>query len=40
MMNFQYYWQDVVKGFVLLVALVFSFTLSLKKQRFVAAVQL
>lgn len=40
MMNFQYYWQDVVKGFVLLVALVFSFTLSLKKQRFVAAVPL
>lgn len=40
MMNFQYYWQDVVKGLVLLVALVFSFTLSLKKQRFVAAVQL
>jgi len=40
MMNFQYYWQDVVKGLVLLVALVFSFTMSLKKQRFVAAVQL
>lgn len=40
MMNFQYYWQDVVKGFVLLVALVFSFTLSRKKQRFVAAVPL
>lgn len=40
MMNFQYYWQDVVKGFVLLLALVFSFTLSRKKQRFVAAVQL
>jgi simple sugar transport system permease protein len=40
MMNFQYYWQDVVKGFVLLVALIFSFTLSRKKQRFVAAVPL
>lgn len=40
MMNFQYYWQDVVKGFVLLLALVFSFTLSRRKQRFVAAVQL
>ncbi len=40
MMNFQYYWQDVVKGFVLVVALIFSFTLSRKKQRFVAAVPL
>ena len=40
MMNFQYYWQDVAKGFVLLVALIFSFTLSNKKQRFVAAVPL
>lgn len=40
MMNFQYYWQDVVKGFVLLVALVFSFTLSRRKQRFQAAVPL
>lgn len=40
MMNFQYYWQDVVKGLVLLVALIFSFTLSRKKQRFVAAVPL
>ncbi len=40
MMNFPYYWQDVVKGFVLLVALVFSFTLSRRKHRFVAAVPL
>jgi len=40
MMNFQYYWQDVVKGFVLLVALVFSFTLSRRKQKFQAAVPL
>lgn len=40
MMNFQYYWQDVVKGLVLLVALIFSFTLSRRKQRFVAAVPL
>ena len=40
MMNFQYYWQDVVKGFVLLVALVFSFTLSRRKARFQAAVPL
>ena len=40
MMNFQYYWQDVVKGFVLLVALIFSFTLSRRKQRFQAAVPL
>ncbi len=40
MMNFPYYSQDVAKGFVLLVALVFSFTLSLKKHRHVAAVPL
>ncbi len=40
MMNFPYYWQDVVKGLVLLVALIFSFTLSRRKQRFVAAVPL
>jgi simple sugar transport system permease protein len=40
MMNFPYYIQDVVKGLVLLVALVFSFTLSRKKQRHVAAVPL
>jgi len=40
MMNFPYYWQDVVKGLVLFVALIFSFTLSRKKQRFVAAVPL
>jgi simple sugar transport system permease protein len=40
MMNFQYYWQDVVKGLVLLVALLFSFTLSARKRRFTAAVPL
>ncbi len=40
MMNFPYYWQDVVKGLVLLVALIFSFTLSRRKSRFVAAVPL
>jgi len=40
MMNFPYYWQDVVKGLVLLVALVFSFTLSRRKHRHVAAVPL
>jgi len=40
MMNFPYYWQDVVKGFVLLLALVFSFTLSRTKHRHVAAVPL
>ena len=38
MMNFPYYWQDVVKGLVLVVALIFSFTLSRRKQRHVAAV--
>lgn len=40
MMNFPYYWQDVVKGLVLLIALVFSFTLSRRKHRHVAAVPL
>ena len=40
MMNFPYYWQDVVKGLVLLVALIFSFSMSRRKQRFVAAVPL
>jgi len=40
MMNFPFYWQDVVKGLVLLIALVLSFTLSRKKQRHVAAVPL
>jgi simple sugar transport system permease protein len=38
MMNFPFYWQDVVKGLVLLVALILSFTLSRRKQRHVAAV--
>ncbi|MFN2487029.1 MAG: ABC transporter permease, partial [Acidimicrobiia bacterium] len=33
-----YYAQDVVKGVVLLIALVFSFTLSRTKQRHVRAV--
>lgn len=32
-----YYWQDVAKGAVVLLALVFSFTLSRRKTRFVAA---
>ena len=36
--GFPYYGQDVVKGAVLLLALVFSFTLSRKKSRFIAAV--
>ena len=36
--GFPYYGQDVVKGLVLLMALVFSFTLSRKKSRFVPAV--
>ena len=36
--GFPYYGQDVVKGLVLLTALVFSFTLSRKKSRFVPAV--
>lgn len=40
MMNFPYYIQDVVKGLVLLAALLFSFTLSRRKQRHVAAVPL
>lgn len=40
MMNFPYYWQDVVKGLVLLVALVFTFTLSRRRRRHEAAVPL
>ena len=36
--GFPYYGQDVVKGAVLLLALVFSFTLSRKKSRFISAV--
>lgn len=36
--GFPYYGQDVVKGLVLLLALIFSFTLSRKKSRFVPAV--
>ncbi len=40
MMDFPYYTQDIVKGLVLFVALIFSFTLSRKKQRHVAAVPL
>ena len=35
--GFPYYAQDISKGIVLLLALVFSFTLSRKKARFVAA---
>ena len=37
-LGFPYYGQDVVKGSVLLLALVFSFTLSRKKSRFISAV--
>jgi len=33
-----YYAQDVIKGFVLVVALIFSFTLSRKRVRYVSAV--
>ena len=33
-----YYAQDVVKGLVLVTALIFSFTLSRKKARYVSAV--
>ena len=36
--GFPYYAQDIVKGAVLLLALIFSFTLSRKKSRFIAAV--
>ncbi len=36
--NFSYYWQDVAKGAVVLVALLFSFSLSRRKARFVPAV--
>ncbi len=36
--GFPYYAQDVVKGLVLLTALIFSFTLSRRKYRFVPAV--
>ena len=36
--GFPYYAQDVVKGLVLLTALIFSFTLSRKKSKFVPAV--
>ncbi len=36
--GFPYYAQDVVKGLVLLTALIFSFTLSRRKSRFVPAV--
>lgn len=38
MKNFSYYWQDVAKGVVVLVALLFSFSLSRRKARFVPAV--
>jgi simple sugar transport system permease protein len=33
-----YFAQDVIKGLVLVVALIFSFTLSRKKMRYVSAV--
>ena len=35
--GFPYYGQDVIKGAVLLLALIFSFTLSRKKSRFISA---
>ena len=37
MKGFQYYYQDTAKGTVLIVALIFSFTLSRKKSRYVPA---
>ncbi|MFT0761993.1 ABC transporter permease [Scrofimicrobium sp. R131] len=37
MMGFQYYQQDTAKGIVLIVALLFSFTLSRKQSRYVPA---
>ncbi|MBA3019925.1 ABC transporter permease [Propionicimonas sp.] len=37
MMGFQYYYQDTAKGLVLLVALVFSYTMSRKRVRFTPA---
>ncbi len=33
-----YYWQDVYKGIVVIIALIFSFTLSRRRARFVSAV--
>lgn len=38
MNGFQYYFQDTAKGLVLIVALIFSYTISRKKTRFVPAV--
>lgn len=38
--GFPYYGQDVMKGLVLLVALVFSFTLSRRKSRYARAVEI
>lgn len=38
MKGFQYYHQDTAKGTVLIVALIFSFTLSRKKSRYVPAI--
>jgi simple sugar transport system permease protein len=37
MKGFQDYYQDTAKGTVLIVALIFSFTLSRKKSRYVPA---
>lgn len=37
MMGFQYYYQDTAKGIVLIVALLFSFTLSRRKVRYTPA---
>jgi simple sugar transport system permease protein len=36
--GFPYYAQDIAKGVVLVLALIFSFTLSRKKSRYVSAV--
>lgn len=38
MKGFQYYYQDTAKGTVLIIALIFSFTLSRKKSRYVPAI--
>ena len=37
MKGFQYYHQDTAKGAVLILALIFSYTLSRKKIRYVSA---
>ena len=37
MKGFQYYHQDTAKGLVLILALIFSFTISRNKARFISA---